>query len=104
LDGMRRHGLATAEGQAADQRFHEAILDAARNEVLRSLASSVTAAVRWTTLFKQRRHMLPRDPTPDHRAVYDAIAAEDPDRARRAMETLLRLALDDMRKPAGKAG
>ena len=102
LDGMHRHGLATAEGQAADQRFHEAILDAARNEVLRSLASSVTAAVRWTTRFKQRRHMLPRDPTPDHRAVYDAIAAEDPDRARRAMETLLKLALEDMHKPARK--
>ena len=100
---MGRYGLAAAEGQAADQRFHETILDAANNVVLRSLASSVTAAVRWTTRFKQRRRMLPRDPTPDHRAVYDAIAARDPDLARRAMDALLRLALEDM-QPAAQVG
>jgi DNA-binding FadR family transcriptional regulator len=53
LDGMRRHGLATAEGQAADEEFHTALLDATCNEALASLATSVAAAVRWTTRFKQ---------------------------------------------------
>jgi len=96
LAGMRRHGLATAEGQAADQDFHTALLDATRNEALISLASSVAAAVRWTTRFKQQRHKRPRDPLPEHIALRDAIASRKPARARKAMEELLRLALADM--------
>lgn len=96
LAGMRAYGLATAEGQAADQEFHTALLDAARNEALTSLATSVAAAVRWTTRFKQRRHQHPRDPLPEHVALRDAIASRKPARARKAMEELLRLALADM--------
>lgn len=96
LDAMRRHGLATAEGQAGDQRFHTALLDAARNEALASLTTSVAAAVRWTTRFKQRSHGQPRDPMPDHEALRDAIASRKPARARKAMKELLRLALADM--------
>jgi len=96
LAGMRAHGLATAEGQAADQEFHTALLDATRNEALTSLATSVAAAVRWTTRFKQRRHKHPRDPLPEHVALRDAIGSRKPARARKAMEELLRLALADM--------
>ena len=96
LEGMRRHGLATAEGQAADQDFHTALLAATRNEALASLATSVAAAVRWTTRFKQLRHARPRDPLPEHEALRDAIATRKPARARKAMEELLRLALADM--------
>lgn len=101
IEGMRRHKLTTPEGRAADQRFHRAILAAAGNEALRTLGSSVGAAVSWTTKFKQRRRQLPRDPLPDHVAVYEAIAAGDPERARQAMTELLQLAFDDMRLPAG---
>jgi len=96
LAGMRAHGLATAEGQAADQEFHTALLEATRNEAVISLATSVAAAVRWTTRFKQRRHKRPRDPLPEHVALRDAIASRKPKRARKAMEELLRLALADM--------
>lgn len=96
LEGMRRHGLATAEGQAADQDFHTALLAATRNEALASLATSVAAAVRWTTRFKQESHERPRDPLPEHEALRDAIATRKPARARKAMEELLRLALADM--------
>ena len=96
LAGMREHGLATAEGQAADQEFHTALLEATRNEALVSLATSVAAAVRWTTRFKQERHERPRDPLPDHEALREAIASRRPARARKAMEDLLRLALADM--------
>jgi DNA-binding FadR family transcriptional regulator len=101
LRGMREHGLATPEGRAADQSFHRAILEAAGNEALRTLASSVAAAVSWTTTFKQRRRKLPRDPVPDHVAVYEAIAAQDAERAHAAMAELLRLAYEDMRLPSG---
>lgn len=96
LDGMARHTLATAEGRAADQQFHRAILAAARNEPLTALASTVGAAVRWTTKFKQRKHELPRDALPDHERVCEAIAAGDPRAAREAMTELLRLALGDL--------
>jgi len=96
LAGMAQHTLATAEGQAADQQFHRAILAAARNEPLAALASTVGAAVRWTTKFKQRERELPRDALPDHQRVCEAIAASDPQAAREAMSELLRLALADM--------
>jgi DNA-binding FadR family transcriptional regulator len=96
LAGMRKHGLATPEGQAADQDFHTALLDAARNEALVSLATSVAAAVRWTTRFKHQHRKHPRDPLPEHKALRDAIASRRPEVARNAMEELLRLALADM--------
>jgi len=96
LADMARYTLATQEGQAADQQFHRAILAAARNEPLAALASTVGAAVRWTTRFKQRERALPRDPLPDHERVCEAIAAGDPVEARAAMTELLRLALGDM--------
>ena len=95
LAEMARHGLGTADGRAADQQFHDAILTATRNAALLSLSSSIGAAVGWTTVFKQRERALPRDPLPEHRAVYDAIAAGDPAGAHGAMTELVRLALAD---------
>ena len=96
LAEMSRYGLSTPEGRAADQRFHHAILAAAHNDALAALASSVGAAVSWTTTFKHRKKLLPRDPLPDHQAVHRAIAARDTAAARNAMAELLRLALADM--------
>jgi DNA-binding FadR family transcriptional regulator len=96
LEDMRLHGLAGADGQAADQRFHRAILDATGNETISALATSVGAAVGWTTKFKQRHQPLPRDPLPDHERVYEAIRDGDAGAARVAMNDLLELALADM--------
>lgn len=96
LDAMAHHGLAAVEGREADQHFHRAILQAAGNEALASLASTVGAAVTWTTRFKQENSTVPRDPVPDHEAVWEAIAAGDAGAARAAMHRLLTLALDDM--------
>ena len=96
LEVMRIEGLGTVEGRAADQRFHSNILQAAGNELLASLSSSVESAVTWTTRFKQDRHADPRPSFADHLAVFEAIEAGDPVRSREAMEELLRLALEDM--------
>lgn len=96
LKDMEKHGLASAVGQAADQRFHQLLFEATRNESLLALSRSVEAAVAWTTRFKQRRRPLPRDPLPDHLAVRDAIAAGDSELAKLAMGLLLRNALGDM--------
>ena len=95
LAAMARHGLTTEAGRAADQQFHRSVLEATHNEALASLASSVGAAVDWTTRYKQRHHALPRDPLPEHLAVFEAIESADVEGARHAMEELLRLALDD---------
>lgn len=99
LDEMAVHTLRTAEGQAADQRFHRAILDATGNETMSALATTVGAAVHWTTEFKRRKGAFgasQRDPLPDHERVYEAIAKSDASGARSAMNGLLELALLDM--------
>ncbi|NKI99162.1 FadR/GntR family transcriptional regulator [Novosphingobium sp. SG707] len=96
LDGMRVHGLACGEGQAADQDFHSTMLEAAGNDALTSLIGSVGAAVRWTTHFKQSNSPAPRNSLPEHEAVHQAIAAGDPDGARRAMRVLLEYARSDV--------
>jgi DNA-binding FadR family transcriptional regulator len=95
LNVMARKTLATDEGRAADQDFHAALLEASGNPFLRTLSSSVSAAVAWTTTLKQRVRPLVRDPIPDHARVFDAIAKQDVDGARDAMTELVELALFD---------
>ncbi|MCW6533423.1 FadR family transcriptional regulator [Sphingomonas sp. MMSM24] len=95
LEKMARHGLATEEGRLADQQFHMVMLEATRNDAIIALASSIMAAIAWTTIYKQRNHALKRDPIPDHRLLYDAFAAGDAEAARHAMAELIRLALAD---------
>ena len=97
LQRMERHGLADADGQSADREFHDAILAATRNPALLALSSTIGAAVRWTTIFKQRKRRLPRDPMPEHWRVFDAIAAGGAESARVAMQDLVALALEDTR-------
>ncbi|WP_448657690.1 FadR/GntR family transcriptional regulator [Sphingomonas sp. CJ99] len=95
LNGMTRHTLATPEGRVADQHFHAALLDAAANPFLTTLTSGVGAAVAWTTIFKQRKSPLQRDPLPDHRRVFDAVVAGDPALAHRVMTELVDQAFRD---------
>jgi DNA-binding FadR family transcriptional regulator len=97
LEEMARHGLASAEGRAADERFHEAILVATGNQALMTLSASICAAIHWTTYFKYRSHEPPRDAIPDHRKLFAAIVDKDEDGAARAAEELIRLALADTR-------
>jgi DNA-binding FadR family transcriptional regulator len=97
LQDMERHSLASEEGRLADRAFHDAVLEATRNSALFALSSSIGAAVRWTTLYKQRNRSLPRDPMPEHWKVFDAIAAGDADAARTAMQELVTLAQEDTR-------
>lgn len=97
LAGMADHTLATDAGRDADQRFHAALLDASGNPFLVTLTSGVGAAVAWTTIFKQRNSPLLRDPLPDHKRVYEAVAAGDSPAAHRAMTDLVDMAFQDTR-------
>lgn len=99
LEAMTEHTLAREQGRTADEAFHSALLAATRNPFLISLTSGMSAAVAQTTIFKQRRGPLLRDAIPDHRRVYEAIAASDSDGARRAMARLIDMALLDTTDP-----
>jgi DNA-binding FadR family transcriptional regulator len=56
----------------------------------------IAAGVEWSTRFEQRTRVLPRDPVPDHRRVFDAIAAGDGEDASRRMRLPVRLAFEDI--------
>lgn len=96
LEVMARETLHTEQGRAADRDFHAILLSASANPFLVSLSSSVTAAVTWSTMFKERTQRLRRDAVPDHIKIYEAIAARDPGAARAAMINLIDLALSDV--------
>jgi DNA-binding FadR family transcriptional regulator len=102
LAAMAEHTLATPEGREADKQFHGALLDASQNHFLISLTSGVAAAVAWTTIFKQRENPLHRNPIPDHKRVYDAVAAGDADAARTAMAKLVDMAFYDTKRSQRK--
>lgn len=95
LDEMQAHNVSSEAWREADKRFHMAMLEAAGNTMLAGLASSIIAAISWTTLLKARWSTEPRDPIVEHRALFDAIAARDPEAAREAMELLIEQALSD---------
>ncbi|HEU4623811.1 MAG TPA: FadR/GntR family transcriptional regulator [Steroidobacteraceae bacterium] len=97
LEQMIRHSLSAPEGRAADEAFHAEILKAAGNEPLLSLSSSICAAIRWTTIFKQRRRRVPRDSSQEHRRLYAAIAEGNAQRAADAARELIQSALQDTR-------
>jgi len=90
---MQQHTVLTEAGQEADRTFHETVLEATRNEPLATLASSISEAVRWTTIYNQRDPGAQRDTMPDKWKVFDGIAAQRPDQARAAMEHLVKSSL-----------
>jgi DNA-binding FadR family transcriptional regulator len=95
LEIMAEETLKADKGRQSDQVFHATLLAASANPFLVSLSSSVTAAVAWSTAFKQRTERLRRDAVPDHMSVYEAIAARNPAAARAAMIALIDLAFSD---------
>jgi DNA-binding FadR family transcriptional regulator len=95
LNGMAKYTLATAAGRQADLDFHAALLEATHNPYIISLTSGVSAAIRITTIFKQRKRPLRRDPLPDHLRVFEAIAERASGEAQAAMSDLIALARAD---------
>jgi DNA-binding FadR family transcriptional regulator len=95
LEEMERFGLLSEHGRAADQAFHNMILESTRNEAVISLSSTISAAVGWTTVFARRERAAVRDPMPDHYRLFDALAQGDPRQARTCMITLIDHALQD---------
>ncbi|MDR3496604.1 MAG: FadR/GntR family transcriptional regulator [Ancalomicrobiaceae bacterium] len=102
---MARHTLHVPDGAVADLAFHQAVIEATRNEALISLSPGISTTIKWVNLIKYGRttDSLKRDPIPDHTAVYEAIRDRDVAAAEQAMDHLVRLARDDLdsvRSPA----
>jgi DNA-binding FadR family transcriptional regulator len=95
LEDMATHTLATEPGRQADLDFHTTLLHATGNPFIISLANGVRAAIRTTTIYKQRKQPLRRDPLPDHLRVFEAIAAKESLKAQEAMSALIQLARID---------
>lgn len=95
LEDMAAHTLATEKGRQADLDFHATLLNATGNPFIISLTNGVSAAIRTTTIYKQRKQPLRRDPLPDHLRVFEAIAAKDSAHAQEAMSALIQLARID---------
>ena len=103
LEGMATHTLATELGRQADLDFHTTLLRATGNPFIVSLANGVRAAIRTTTIYKQRLQPLRRNPLPDHLRVFEAIAAKEPQKAQDAMSALIQLARIDTPTPKSSA-
>ena len=80
---------ATRFGLPPRERAYTTLLMATGNPFIISLANGVRAAIRTTTIYKQRKHPLRRDPLPDHLRVFEAIAAKESAKAQEAMSAHL---------------
>jgi DNA-binding FadR family transcriptional regulator len=95
LEEMRRFDPDSPEGEQADERFHEAIFAAAGNDVLRRLASIISASVKFVAEFKREQH-IDRDTWPDHKALFEAIRGRRSNQAHAAMMFLIAHAREDV--------
>lgn len=99
--------MATVEGTGgpghaveADLAFHRALLAATHNELLERMEMVIESGLAHRD---EIVHSSPHgeDPVPSHRAVLDAVRAQDQDAAERAMRALLDQAVRDLDKVHG---
>jgi DNA-binding FadR family transcriptional regulator len=105
LDAMARASKAGEEAVEADLAFHRALLAASHNEMLERMEMVIATGLahRDRLVHASGRH--PADPVPSHRAVLDAVRAQDPSSAQSAMRALLAQSardLDELRRAQGE--
>jgi DNA-binding FadR family transcriptional regulator len=74
----------------ADIRFHRAVVEACDNDVLEQMGNMVSRSLLIAFNAAVRVPGLPRTSLPRHQAIVDAIRRRQPNRARAAMERLVR--------------
>lgn len=88
----------------ADVRFHDTLLAASGNEMLRALAEVVAEVLAGRT----RHDLMPARPNPDaialHAAVADAVRDRDPEAAEAAMRGIIREASQAVARTGGGPG
>lgn len=82
-------GRDMAEFVALDSRFHQALVDASHNEAMRALYHYFSVSVRHHIEQFLALNLFPEPNLQAHTAVYDAIAARDPQLAQLAVRQML---------------
>jgi DNA-binding FadR family transcriptional regulator len=100
LDAMDAPDDEASHAVEADLAFHRALLTASHNELLQRMDSVIATGLAYRDrLVHGFGHT--RDPAPSHRAVLDAVRAQDAGAAEAAMRTLLDQAGRDLGKLRG---
>ncbi len=99
---MERFQDGSGDLIGADLRFHQAILDATRNQFIGTLGGLIRTALVGTFKAGWRGAVIKDDRLHQHRAVLQAIQLHEPDNARGRMAELLQDSLDDVRRDLDK--
>lgn len=94
--GMKKAVTQGGDYITYDLRFHQGLLRASHNRMLVQMSKALSALLRTSFEISTRRKDGARNSLPLHRAVIDAVAARDPDRAERAILVLIDGAHEDM--------
>lgn len=100
METLRESGSTVAQVEA-DVAFHLSVADAANNRFIQSIIRSIIHAVRanFQALIEAPGNF--EGNLANHRLVYEAVAAHDPEGARAAMERLLEQSLSDTKQLFG---
>jgi GntR family transcriptional regulator, hexuronate regulon transcriptional repressor len=94
MDAANRRG----NGEDVDRQFHQAIANATRNSAMSSVVDSLWAirlrSPQCIRLFQKSRSKGTRPVISEHRAIFSALKAHDPQAARTAMQNHLRRVLN----------
>lgn len=96
FDGMRRAVEEGGDYVAHDLRFHQGLLRASGNRMIVQMSKALGALLRTSFEISTSRQDGPRSSLPLHRAVLDAVAAHEPDRAETAIRVLIDAAREDI--------
>ncbi|MEW1688079.1 FadR/GntR family transcriptional regulator [Streptomyces sp. NPDC091265] len=100
LTAMGEQDGGAAHAVEADLAFHRALLAATHNELLERMEMVIESGLAHRDeIVHSSRHG--EDPVPSHRAVLDAVRAQDPAEAEHAMRALLDQAVRDLDRVHG---
>jgi len=95
LDEVRYHAMTGNQSKALDAelRFHELIVEAANNDLLLNMYSSIVARLRTVLAFSSLEYVDLRDSADEHNAIVSAVQFGDLDSAKQLLKDHLWAAL-----------
>lgn len=102
--GMRKAAEEGGDYVACDLRFHQGLLRASHNRMIVQMSKVLSALLRTSFEISTTREDGPRQSLPLHRAVLDAVIAQDPAGAERAILVLIEGANEDIEQVLASRG
>ena len=96
FQGMKRAVEEGGDYVTHDLRFHQGLLKACHNRMLVQMSKALAALLRTSFEISTSRKDGPRNSLPLHRAVLDAVARHEPERAEKAIIALIDGAREDI--------